>query len=291
MSKPNYLSVALLIVSLTLAGCAGKKKAVDNRDTQSWAGFYSPYRINDKWLTGHKINLKKTIINGTFPRVGKLVISRGLQKIWVKEAQTLNGLYCSKDAAPWNEDFCKSIKSLICEKENCSCIQFTNCSGFFIGKGLFLTSAKCVKALVDDPAIAMSSTIVVQNSVGWGNASFHIGKINLPKNSALDVASIEVNGAGLDQIWGTAPVPHPGSLIWVFGFPKVEKRTSGMPGLSFGKVTELSQEAQQHFRASFSNNDGFAGGPVFDSEGRLVGIASEASIISISAALGALNIK
>lgn len=306
---------------------------VHGTDVSGWEGFYPWSGVDDSLLEWRGIPLSAEIVRGTFERVGKLVIATGEQQASPQELDRRYDNYCSEEARIWNEELCASLVGRTCEGDLCTYEHFGNCSGLFIGNGLFLTAAHCVAGLFHDESLRSRSVILRAGDAFRPEARLELGQIELGKQDfahhwvvideetdPVDVATVAVDDGGLLPVeW--AQLPPEGSVVFLAGFPRVERRSDqarrehryelsfGVPTTSFGRVADRNNADlplcnvdgnQEHwalaatchagevqlgetqtwqgvitntpFLATYDTSNGYSGGPVFDDQGRFVGV-------------------
>lgn len=330
---------AAVIASLILCGACGHNEqpgASTAREplVDGWEGFYSWATVDAAWLEGRGVPLELARIRGVFDRVGKLVIAGQERSAPEEELRERQTRYCGDDEQRrWNEALCRELEGRDCDGETCRYQHVGNCSGLFIGGGLFLTAAHCVAELAADDELHARSSILRSDADGHPSEPLELGDIVLgkrdfdhhwsvedPSGDPVDVAVIRVDDGGLASMTRGA-LPPVGSPVFIAGFPRVERRSEeargrvgyelvfGTPSLSFGRLADRNEADyplcnvdgdQEHWRlvercdfgevevggeqtwrgvitnspflATYDTSNGYSGGPVFDQEGRLIGV-------------------
>jgi hypothetical protein len=297
-----------------------------------WEGFFPLASVDQPWLDAHHVPLRAAVLDRIKPRLGKLTMATGESEITLADLKGNQLRYCATATRPFNELLCASLARARCEKERCSYEHFGNCSGFFVGEGQFLSAAHCLEPLSRAEKLRDASRIIPLAADVTPGAVVNVGTITLGKkvfdqgwvavgeSDPVDAAVTAVADGGLSR-WPLGPVPGRGELVFMVGFPRVERRseqtrqehgyalTFGTPSVSFGRVMDPNEAdaplcevdgQQEHWRierhcpeqvvtvdssavqigplfahpfvSSIDSVNGYSGAPVFDAEGRLVGV-------------------
>jgi len=259
---------AWTLALLCAAACASPDASAPAiPDVQTgWEGFFGPSTLEAQRLAELGVPLTLDVVRAPQTRVAKLVIANGPREAADDELRAMQERDCTStlDRA-WNAKRCAALEARTCEDGTCAYEHFGNCSGLQAGDGQFITAAHCVEGLVDDPARAQASEILVAADDGTvarhvslgpivtGKTDFAHHWVALDDDDPLDVASIEIDDGGLAS-YPTAPLPDEGDPVFIVGYPRVEGRAPdaiqaagyraihGTPSVSFGRLADRNTE-------------------------------------------------
>lgn len=254
---------ALPIVLVLLLGCSRAPQVrTEAERAGGWEGFYPPARITGAWLGRRGIPLDADVVQRVVPRAVKLVLANGSKQAPEAELVKMHGRYCDAPAVrAWNRKRCAALETRRCTDGQCAYEHFGNCSGLLVGGGRLLTAAHCLAELTEKGTLAQASEVLVPGEGGSPARTLRLGKVTLGKRDfshewvavnepgAVDAALATVEDGGLEP-WPTAPLPERGGVVFMVGYPRIERRSAaarlargyelvfGTPALTFGRVVE-----------------------------------------------------
>jgi D-aminopeptidase len=307
-------------------------------DDDGLEGFFPIEAVDEAFLQGRGLPLDAAVVGERAARVGKLLVFHGHGMGTEAELAAQEAAYCAlPHQRAFNEAKCGGLEQRVCTDGTCLYEDWGNCSGLLLQRGVFVTAAHCTDGLMRAPELLPWSKIVrfEHDGGGWTAIEHELGPISplkafMPgwltsREGQVDVAVVrfEDEGEPLPPL-EPAPVPGPGAVVWMAGFPRSTDRDEqastplgyghvhGEPSLSFGRIRDdnpddaplCSTTGRQDdwtpqapcpratgvgddgsevpvgpitaspFLSSIDTINGYSGAPVFDAEGRWIGINS-----------------
>lgn len=138
----------------------------------------------------------------------------------------------------------------------------SHCSGFHIGRGLFITAAHCIE---DKPPVVFTA-----------QGRFTTSVIINDKNRDIAVLDTEFTGPSLEF----ADIPPIGEQLMVIGFPHFLPKNLTFE-VGYLKAYEFQDDTVFLISTEMAYK-GYSGGPLLDEQGKVIGIAHKVIPIQIT---------
>ncbi len=234
-------------------------------------GFFPVDSLPQSFLDGLGIPLDRSTLVDLVPRVGKLVIYKGEGELSEERLLAEREAFCGlPHQRLFNRDKCMGYEQRRCGPEICNYPEYGNCSGLFLGSGLFITAAHCTAGMAESREMLGASRILrfQWTNSGWRESRYEIVELfplkrswddswvisspNLQDHMDAALLRFEEPGGDFEPI-EPADLPQPGEPLFMMGYPRSmarPARASGVAGydqvhgelaVSFGRVVDRNE--------------------------------------------------
>ena len=256
-------------------------------------GFSPIEAVTDAFTRIHRLPSKADTVVGSLRRAGQVIVPRGTRQSTEAEiAATYRTLCTLPHRRQFNAHQCNALDERRCEGQSCKYDDYAVCSGVFVDRGLFVTTAHC---LGDELHAGDSGPDLTATRHGWRDRRWHSIAYGVSRAKRLVPPGPTVDPLGVVVLWVdddeqtpgpllAAAAPGRGQSLYTLGFPRSDRqgpagaRKPGHathlsePAVSFGHVVR-SQPRRTTFVSNAHTAPGHEGSPVFDRHGRWLGIS------------------